>query len=178
MSTATVHRRKLSGYRYRPSERFHSEAETPLSAPSPCASPQGAARPQDTGQARRPVRAASLHPARRRREQLRSRPRHPRADRPRRASDAHAVMARLPRLCLEPSAAFRAEGPGARSHDAGPPRAASGDFRGGPRPWCCSLWRFWPIGGCCRRLRRPTRPTPPLMRAPPRARPWTGGSRA
>ena len=37
----------------------------------------------------------------------------------------------LPRLCLEPSAAFRAEGPGARSHDAGPPRAASGDFRGG-----------------------------------------------
>ncbi|MCQ5072275.1 hypothetical protein NE591_15005, partial [Adlercreutzia sp. DFI.6.23] len=34
----------------------------PLGGTVPVASPQGAARPQDTGQARRPVRAASLHP--------------------------------------------------------------------------------------------------------------------
>lgn len=62
MSTATVHRRKLSATGTVPPSGSTAKPKPRSPRPPLAASPQGAARPQDTGQARRPVRAASLHP--------------------------------------------------------------------------------------------------------------------
>ncbi len=62
MSTATVHRRKLSATGTVPPSGSAAKPKPRSPRPPLAGSPRGAARPQDTGQARRPVRAASLHP--------------------------------------------------------------------------------------------------------------------
>ena len=166
MSTATVHRRKASATtgaipcgqppQAKPKPRSRSPLPSLRCRRLPGRRSRSAAkhRSSDTGT----VRAASLHPRAAAASNFVPDPvtleLTDRAEHPMLTPSWHAFRAYAsnhPQL-----SELKAQG--SRSHDAGPPRAASGDLRRWPRPWCCSLWRFWPIGGCCRRRRRPTRP--------------------
>lgn len=62
MSTATVHRRKLSATGTVPPSVSAAKPKPRSPRPSLAGNSPGAAQPQDDGQAARPVRAASLHP--------------------------------------------------------------------------------------------------------------------
>lgn len=62
MSTATVHRRKLSATGTAPPSVSAAKPKPRSPRPSLAGNSPGAAQPQDDGQAARPVRAASLHP--------------------------------------------------------------------------------------------------------------------
>ena len=62
MSTATVHRRKLSATGTVPPSVSAAKPKPRSPRPSLAGNSPGAAQPQDDGQAARPVRTASLHP--------------------------------------------------------------------------------------------------------------------